>query len=426
MENLRSKTICIWIFSAAISIHSTAQSPTTFSQSKVAGNATLLLGETISGVSLDRLNRMDEFLRQEQEANRIPASVFMLKRKGQLIRHQAYGVKSPDDPIPISPDEIFYIQSMTKPIVSVAFMMLYEQGLFSLSDPVSKYLPEFRALKVANSQDETDMEFVDAEAPITIEQVLTHTAGFSHGLGQTDLEKRYFKELYMTPHENIEDRVGALAKLPLVGQPGAAWYYSASPDILALLIEKFSGVNCSDFLREELFEPLGMKDTGYNLRTDNADRKAYLYATGPDGTMQKNPDQTPATGHQIFGGTHGLYSTAADYMRFCEMLLNDGLYEGKTFLSRKTIELMTSNFLEESQGRGDGQGFGLGFGIVEDPAEDAKVGSMGTYYWGGAFNTYFFIDPTEEMIAILMMQFWPYTEYYAEKLRQLTYQAIVD
>ena len=381
--------------------------------------------ETIAGISKKRLERFDSFIEQEQKAKRIPSAVFLLKRRGQVVQHKAYGPKSHEDASPMSRDEIFYIQSMTKPIISVAFMMLFEQGYFALSDPVSKYLPEFANLEVAGSPD-AQAELVTSNSDITIAQVLTHTAGFSHGLGQNDLEKKYFHTLYQQQHETIEDRVKALAKLPLVEQPGQKWYYSASPDILALLIEKFSGISCADFLQKHLFDPLSMEDTGYNLNLENEHRKAYLFGTDDNDKMTANSNQTPAEGHTIYGGTHGLFSTATDYMKFCEMLLHGGTMNGKTYLSRKTVELMTSNFLTSEQSSGLGHGFGLGFGINLKPAESKNIGSAGTFYWGGAFNTYFFIDPKEEMIAILMMQFWPYTDYYAQKLRQLTYQSIID
>jgi len=323
-------------------------------------------------------------------------------------------------------DEVFYIQSMTKPIVSVAFMMLYEEGYFQLNDPVSKYIPEFSDMKVASSHKKEGRKLIDTENPITIANALSHTAGLSHGLGLTELEKEYLSALYFTQHKNIEGRVKALASMPLIGQPGGQWYYSASPDILAYLIEKFSGMTCADYLQKKIFDPLGMKHTGYNMKAGTENKKAYLYITEDDGTMAENANQTPASGHNIYGGTHGLFSTAGDYMKFCEMLLNGGKANGKVFLGKKTLELMTTNFLKEGQSSGRGQGFGLGFGINQDLAASGNLGSEGTFYWGGAYNTYFFIDPKEELIGVMMMQFAPYTDFYSQKFRQLTYQAIVD
>ena len=205
------------------------------------------------------------------------------------------------------------------------------------------------------------------------------------------------------------------------------WYYSAAPDILAVLIEQFSGMSCEEFLQKRIFNPLKMEDTGYNMKAGTEDRQAFLYASNPENnSLIPAPEQTPTSGHTIYGGTHGLFSTAKDYMKFCEMLLNGGSANGTIFLSRKTLELMTSNFLKEGLSSGRGQGFGLGFGINKDLATSGVIGSEGTFYWSGAFNTYFFIDPEEEMISIMMMQIWPYTNFYADKLRQFSYQAIVD
>lgn len=379
-----------------------------------------------AGFSADRLQRIDNFLEKELIANKIPGVVTLIKRKGVLAYNKAHGPKGPDDPTPIGMDEVFYIQSMTKPIVSVAFMMLYEEGHFQLNDPVSKYIPAFADMKVASSHEKEGRTLIDAERPITIAHALSHTAGLSHGLGPTELEQEYLSALYFTQHKNIEGRVKALANMPLVGQPGEQWYYSASPDILALLIEKFSGMTCAEYLQQKIFDPLSMKDTGYNMKAGTENRQAYLYMTKEDGTMAKRDNQTPKNGHTIYGGTHGLYSTAGDYMKFAEMLLNGAKANGKVFLGKKTLELMTTNFLKEGQSAGPGQGFGLGFGINEDLATSGNLGSQGTYYWGGAYNTYFFIDPTEEMIGVMMMQFAPYTDFYSQKFRQLAYQAIVD
>ena len=421
MKNFQILTV-ILIFILAIGC--TPQLPVVLPEAVKTEVPTIKKVET--GISEERLARFDAFLAKEIEEGKVPGAVTFIKRKGETVHRKAFGVKSPTDDSPMGLDEIFYIQSMTKPIVSVAFMMLYEEGHFQLNDPVSKYLPAFKEMKVATDHSKDNRELVEADKPITIAHALSHTAGLSHGLGQTDLEKQYMAALYLTEHKNIEDRVKALANMPLVGQPGGQWYYSASPDILAALIEQFSGMTCADFLQKRIFDPLGMKDTGYNMKPNTEHRKAFLYGRQPDGSLVPAPNQTPATGHTIYGGTHGLFSTASDYMKFSEMLLNSGKANGEVFLSRKTIELMTSNCLQEGQSSGRGQGFGLGFGTNEDLATSGVLGTEGSFYWSGAFNTYFFVDPKEELVGILMMQTWPYTNYYSDKLRQFTYQAIVD
>lgn len=378
-----------------------------------------------SGLSEERMARLENFLKEEQAAGKIPGAVCLVKKNGVVAYEMSIGTKEIGGTVPMPMDEVFYIQSMTKPIVSVAFMMLYEEGHFLLTDPINKYLPQFESMQVATSQKKDDMELVPAKSDITISQVLSHTAGFSHGLTGSELDNELAMALYFMPQENIESRVATLSEKPLTFQPGERWYYSASPDILALLIEKFSGMTCADFLQAKIFDPLGMSDTGYNMKDGTESRKATLYQKNADGKLTAHQRPPPAQGHKVFGGTHGLFSTAADYMKFAEMLLNNGQANGTTFLSRKTLELMTSDVLGDKS-RSPGQGFGLGFGVVTNMAATMSLESTGSYYWGGAYNTYFFIDPSEDMVAVMMMQYAPYTDYYANKLRQFVYQAIVD
>lgn len=373
---------------------------------------------------LSRLARFDSYLEQEIHANKIPGAVLLIHQHGQEVYSKSYGAKSKDTQLGMPKDELFYIQSMTKPIVSVAFMMLYEEGYFQLSDKVSKYIPEFKNMRVATETSGEDFKTVPAENEMTIKQVLSHTAGLSHGLSGTDLDNHIAKSLYFSNLQSIEDRVNTLSKLPLIDEPGKQWYYSASPDILARLIEIFTGVTTEEFLQERLFNPLGMNDTGYNIKVGQEARKAQLYQTTKDGTLVSADRQTPAQGHSVYGGTHGLFSTAKDYMSFCDMLLNGGSLNGKQYIGRKTLELMTLNHLGDIP-YSPGEGFGLGFGLVTDVADSARLGSEGTYYWSGAYNTYFFIDPKENMAAMLFMQFAPYTNFYSDKLRQFVYQAMV-
>lgn len=381
------------------------------------------------GMSIERLTRLDRFLDDEIASKKIPGAVVLINRKGQTVYEKSYGYTNLNSEEPMAQDEIFYIQSMTKPIVTAAFMMLYEEGHFQLSDPVSKYLPQFAEMRVAKSQNKAEgaEAIVDTAAnkAITIKHILSHTAGFSHGLGQTELEKKYFMALYGTEHKSIEDRALSLASLPLVGQPGDQWYYSASPDILALLIEKFSNMSCADFLEQKLFAPLKMEDTGYNVDLGKEDRIAGLHLKMGGAPLMYHKDQTKPTGHTVYGGTHGLFSTASDYMEFALMLLNGGNRNNTQFLSPKTIELMTQNHIGDVP-FSSGHGFGLGFGIKTDVADSASLGSAGSYYWSGAYNTYFFIDPEEDLVAIMMTQFWPYTNFYADKLGLFVNQAIIN
>ncbi len=392
-----------------------------------------------AGMSEKGLERYETYLMNEIEAKRIPGAVSLISRKGKIAHSKSMGYNNMTSQQPMTSDKIFYIQSMTKPIISIAFMQLYEAGHFFLTDPVSKYIPEFANLKVIKvtpdkDSDQPKIEYVDPKSPVQIWHLLSHTAGFSHGLGQNEYDQRLSKLLYgdflnpdATPvgHKTIEDRVMALLSYPLMGHPGEQWNYSASPDVLALLIEKFSGMTCAEYLQKHIFDPLGMNDTGYNVADANMGRLAGLHMMGQDGTLTYTDPMAPVQGITIFGGTHGLFSTADDYMKFGLMLLNNGKHNGQRIIGRKTLELMTENHIEGLPYQ-PGNGFGLGFGVRTDVSDSKISGSEGIFHWGGAFNTYFFVDQEEELVSVLMTQSFPYTGLYADKLRQFVYSAIND
>lgn len=379
-----------------------------------------------AGISQESLSAYETYLKNEIKEGKIPGAVSYIMRKGQLVHKAAYGVSSVKDKTPMQEDQILHLMSMTKPIVTVAFMMLYEEGYFFLSDPVSKYLPQFKNLKVAKDvHTGLDGATEPANKEITIHHVLTHTAGLSHGLAGTELDNAIAKAIYFEPQKDIESRVNTLASLPLVVQPGEKWSYSASPDVLALLIEHFSGKNVADFLQERIFDPLEMKHTGYNIAKEDQKNWGPVHKYNAAGKMTNSEQQLPIEGNTIFGGTHGLFSTAGDYLKFCQMMLNNGSLNGKHYLSAKTVEIMTMNQIGDIP-QGPGQGFGLGFGVTKDVAASQSTDSVGRYYWSGAYCTYFFIDPEEEMIAILMTQIQPYSGHYDKKFRQFVYQTIID
>jgi CubicO group peptidase (beta-lactamase class C family) len=377
-----------------------------------------------SHISQERLTRYEEYFQKEIDAGRLPGIVTLIYQNGAKVHESALGFSDLSSRKSLQKDQIFFIQSMTKPIITTAFMMLYEEGHFFLNDPISKYLPEFKEMKVAlDSSKGIEGGTEPARTPITIAQVLSHTAGFSHGLGGSKLDQEVRNALYGTSHPNLESRVKALANLPLVGQPGKQWYYSASPDILARLIEVISGTSPDEFLKTRLFDPLGMKDTGYSLQEDQLSRMTQLHIYNKEGKLIKAERQTPTSGNTVFGGTHGLFSTAQDYSIFARMLLNNGEWNGQRYLSPKTLEIMT---LPHDDGLfGDsGKGFGYGFAVIDDLAATNSLGSEGTYYWNGAYSTYFFIDPKENLVAIFMTQLSPFSSYYENKFRQMVYQAI--
>lgn len=376
-----------------------------------------------SGFSSERLTRYDAFFQQEIDQGKLPGVVTLIYKDGEKVHESALGFSDLASKTPIQADQIFFIQSMTKPIISTAFMMLYEEGYFFLNDPISKYLPEFKDMNVVKDPEIGSSSGLEpAKSQITIAQVLSHTAGFLHGIGPTELDKEVMEAIYRSGPKTIEERVKKLASTPLASHPGEKWNYSASPDILARLIEVFTGMSPDQFLKTRLFDPLGMKDTGYNLTEEQAKRMAQLHQLDDSGKLIKSERQTPTSGNTVFGGTHGLFSTASDYSLFARMMGNGGEWNGKRYLSPKTVEIMTINQSGDLF-QDPGKGFGLGFAVVDDLADSKALSSEGTFYWSGAFSTYFFIDPKEEIVAVFMTQLNPFSNFYENKFRQMVYQA---
>jgi CubicO group peptidase (beta-lactamase class C family) len=381
--------------------------------------------KSVSGISNERLKRYENFVKEEISQKNIPGAVTLIARNGVVVQKGSYGYSDLANKTPMKQDDLFFIQSMTKPIITVAFMMLYEEGHFMLTDPVSKYLPEFKNLRVSkNVENGIAGETEPLNKEITIAHLLSHTSGLTHGLGQSQLDKDFLKEYFMKDWPDIKSRVSAAYKLPLMGQPGNQWYYSVAPDVLSVLIEKFSGMSTNDFLIERIFKPLDMKDTGYNLSKAQQARVVKVHSK-KDGGLEIPENQPKMEGNTIWSGVNGLFSTASDYMNFCQMLLNGGKWNGKQLLSRKTVEMMTFNHTGKLFDK-PGEGFGLGFAVVTDVADTKMPGSVGIFYWGGAFNTHFFIDPKERIISIFMTQEAHYNSFYHDKMRQLVFQALSD
>lgn len=384
------------------------------------------LDKAIAGISLDRLEHYEEFISKEINQDKIPGATVLIVRDGKIVLQESYGHRDIENQSSMKTDDIFFIQSMTKPIITTAFMMLFEEGHFMLTDHVSKYLPEFKNLRVIkNGNDSITGETIALEKEITIEQLLTHTAGLTHGLGNSQFELGYRKEYFMQEWPDIKSRAIQASKLPLVDQPGNIWYYSVAPDIIATLIEKFSGMSTNDFLETRIFKPLKMKDTGYNLSKEQQGRVVKVTNKNNEGNLTNSDYQPPMKKNTIWSGVNGLFSTTSDYMTFCQMIMNNGQWNGTQFLSRKTIELMTQNHVGDKYPAA-GVGFGYGFAVMLDVSKTNLLGSNGNIWWGGAFNTHFFIDPKEKLISIFMTQLNPYTNYYHDKMKQLVYQAIID
>jgi len=363
-----------------------------------------------------------DYLETEIAEQRIAGAVSLIVQNGETVHEGAWGFSDKEENVAMKEDQVFHLMSMTKPIVSVAAMMLWEEGKFKLDDPISKYLSGFENLRVAKDVKEgRDGATIPAKSVPTIRQLLSHNAGFSHGLSGSALDNDVAKALYFSPQADIASRVNTLTELPMIGHPGEQWSYSACPDVISLLIEKPAGMTTAEYLQTKIFAPLGMEDTGYNMTEAQAARMPKLYKV-IDGKLVRDQMQMPANGHSVFGGTHGLLSTAADYGNFCQMLLNGGEANGQRYLKASTIELMTQSHIGDVRYRA-GHTFGLGFGITTATPEDGSD-SKGRFQWSGAYSTFFFVDPANDLYAILMTQTSPFTNRYGEELRKHVYEAV--
>ena len=392
-----------------------------------------------AGFSGQRLARLDAALQGYVDRREIPGAVALVARRGRVVYHKSFGMRDAEAGAPMRNDAIFRIASMTKPIASAALMMLWEEGAFQLRDPIAEHLPEFEHMRVALPPESGEgvrgpMKTVEAAGPITFQHILTHTAGLANPY--RGITKQLYDEVRAKSRRDrpIGDYVQALAKLPLNFHPGERWEYGPATDVAGRLVEVISGQPFDAFLRERIFEPLGMSDTHFYLPREKLPRFAANYRPGADGKIElvEAPDEKSRyvrEPHVYFSGGGGLVSTAEDYFRFQQAMLNGGKLEGKRILGRKTVELMTANHIGDNRIwlRGPGYGFGLGYSVVTDAGLSAMPASLGTFSWGGAFCTVFWVDPVEEIIGILMTQVRPYTHLnIRQDLQTLTYQALVD
>jgi len=398
------------------------------------------------GLSSERLERIAAAIQKSVDDGQIAGGVSLVARHGRIVYLKAVGMADRDTRKPMQKDSIFRICSMSKPLTSVAVMILYEEGRFLLSDPVSDYLPEFKNMKVLDPpwpQDKTSPPgaLVDAKRPITIFNLLTHTSGLTYQwnarLGKAYRDANVGSGILQ--HEGtIADGVKGLAAQPLLFQPGDDWEYSLADDVLGRLVEVVSGMPFDKFLQERLFQPLGMKDTGFFPPQEKVARIATAYAYDEqkglqpirdnqvmhEGGFEYSADYPYRGPHTYFSGGGGLCSTAEDYYRFCQMMLNGGELNGARILSRKSVELMSHNHVI---GKPDGGNYGLGFGTSADEPQLTELGSIGSYYWGGFYYTSFIIDSKEDLIAIFMGQLHPAGKLnLSSKAITLAYQAIKD
>jgi CubicO group peptidase (beta-lactamase class C family) len=383
------------------------------------------------GLSKERIDRIEPFMQSYIDEHKLPGMITMVARKGKIVHFEKYGIMDIDKPMELN--TIFRIASMTKPITSVAVMMLYEEGYFQLDDPISKFIPEFNGLKVFSSKDSNGIHVVDQIRPMTILDLLTHTSGLTYGLGfgNTPVDSIYTAAKLNSG--SLKDMIQKLAKIPLLYQPGTKWHYSYSADVLGYLVEVVSGKPLDVFMRERIFIPLKMKDTDFYVPKEKISRCAAIFGKSDSTGIRviSRPDinrisQPP----KFLSGGGGLFSTATDYMNFAQMLMNKGELNGMRLLGSKTVELMTKNHIADDllpigEEYLPGFGFGLGFSVLVDQSK--ILGSTGEFGWPGIYNTLFWIDPSEQLICILMTQFSPFLAYPIHReFRVLVNQAIVD
>ena len=386
----------------------------------VAGCASQATNKAVSGEALGRLERT---VAADIGNGRIPGAVIVVHKDGKTVYAKALGRQDPRAEAPMREDSLFRIYSMTKPIVSVAAMMLVEEGRITLSDPVSKHIPELKGLKVGVEKD-GKLDLVNAQREPTVQDLLRHTSGFTYGVfGRSMVKDLYAKnDVDSSDHTNA-DLVRKLAQVPLHYQPGTTWEYGRSTDVLGHLLERVSGEALDVHLQRRLFSPLGMKDTGFFVEAARQGRIAEAFATDPDSKRPVTMLEIRQKPKYLAGG-QGLVSTAADYLRFARMLLNGGELDGVRILSRKTVDYMTSDHLGSIRGPGPGYGFGLGFAVRHANGLSATNGSAGDYNWAGLGGTYFWVDPKERLIGVWMMQAPNQRNYYRELFRNMVYGAL--
>jgi CubicO group peptidase (beta-lactamase class C family) len=400
------------------------------------------------GFDSRRLDYIDQFYSDQVKSGQMAGIVTLISRHGKVVHFSAVGYADTEKKRKMETDTIFRLYSMTKPVASVALMMLYQEGRFQLKDPLSKYIPEFGNLRVLRNPNGPSDETVAAVHAPTVQDVMRHTAGFTHGLDTDLFDAQYTKADVFGLDVTLAEMMGKLAKIPLRYQPETKFVYSVGPDIQARLVEVLSGMSFDVFLEKRLFEPLGMKDAGFWVPPEKASRLATVYWTKdgkltpldeahghpPGGVLvQPRSVNSYTVNHKRKGGSFGLVSTAEDYWRFAQMMLNGGQLSGTRILAPQIVKFMARDHLGTIpiEGPDDsplGLGFGLGFAVMKDPAAAGYMSSEGSFFWLGAANTYFWIDPKEDLVVVAMTQdmdepiknaLWP-------QIRTLVYSSLLN
>ena len=397
------------------------------------------------GFSSEQLGKIESYFQGRVDRGEIAGIVTLVARDGKIAHLSAVGYQNVEQRVPMETDSLFRIYSMTKPIASTALMMLYQDGLFQLNDPLSKFIPEFADLRVLRDSSGPLDETVAMEREPTIQDVLRHTAGFSHGLGRSEYDELFVGTGIFRPETSLEEMMTALSKVPLMNQPGSSYRYSIGPDVALRLVEIISGMEADDYLERRMFDPLGMDDTGYVVTSDNAGRLSPIHWMKDGELVAINSENGSPFGgvlvedwsvnnytmnHEYKGGSIGLVSTAEDYWRFAQAMLNGGELGGERIIGRKTVEYMAQNHLTPQQHEtfSPALGFGLGFATIEIPSGVSYTTSEGNFYWAGAAATNFWIDPTENIVVVAMTQHMGVrgTGALRGELHSLVYGALID
>jgi CubicO group peptidase (beta-lactamase class C family) len=388
------------------------------------------------GMSSERLGQLHSAMQELVDDGSLSGITTLVARHGKIVDFQTFGHADIEAGTPMREDAIFRIYSMSKPITGVALMMLYEEGKFRLSDPVARHIPEFRGLQVAASWGPGGPVLEDPDHPMTIRELMSHTAGLAYGIGAPGpVDSLYAAEGVLSKDQTLADMIDKLGAMPLRHQPGSRWYYSIATDVQGYLVEVLSGQPFDEFLRERIFDPLRMTDTGFHVPEEDHGRFVQYYRYGAEGELVPTADASAPAGSRpyydpttFFSGGGGLVSTTMDYVRFCQMLLNGGELDGVRILSPTTVALMTQNQMPRSNPEmSPGMGFGLDFQVVLDGIGQ-EYRSVGEYSWGGAAGTWFWIDPVEDLAFVGMIQQTgdPRRPPMPAIARQLTYQAITE
>ena len=373
------------------------------------------------GFATEKLAEIAPALQGYVDKGQLPGFLTVIARKGKIAHFETIGMRDVENQTPVEPDTIFRIYSMSKPITSVAVMILYDEGKLQLDDPVEKYITAFKDMKVYNVE---QTETHDAKNKMTVKHLLTHTSGLTYGWGNKPVDKLYGELKVFKPGTTLLNMVEKLGKIPLVFEPGERWNYGVSTDVLGYLVEAVSGMPFETFLQTKLFKPIGMVDTAFSVPRTKVERFAALYRPTEEGGLKLARNVPLATDDLTFfpSGGGGLVSTAADYLRFCQMLLNGGELDGVRILKTETVELMR---YPHHQYR-ENAAFGLGFHVVTQQGGDKSKRSTGAYSWGGAAATTFWIDPQKELIGILMTQLLNNRYPFQGEFRKFAYQSLIE